>query len=328
MFGNDSKVELAVLQERFKAHEQIIDKVDSMGNFKLMKRDYMGLIKYYYESDFARAQKYFESKIINANSDINTSIIQDKDISFILSNKLTKLLGYLSGLYVCVDINESYPIVSPDENLIKFTIGTQIQARILELIESSMGKFAPIVKKFYNKKNIPHFAIIDAGNVLHARKGQITETSISDLENIIVKTRYTIGEPLVIIHKRHEKSFPKLLEVFTKNYVNYFQTPHNFNDDIFIMWFFVKSGCSACIISNDKYRDHIFNYQTSDKTTKTSDNSLMCNFSNLIQEQTLTYQLEPIKIKEKLPYSNCIQIIENFAYVPHISGSFIKVVIE
>jgi len=29
MFGNDSKVELAVLQERFKAHEQIIDKVDT-----------------------------------------------------------------------------------------------------------------------------------------------------------------------------------------------------------------------------------------------------------------------------------------------------------
>ena len=29
MFGNDSKIELAVLQERFKAHEQIIDKVDT-----------------------------------------------------------------------------------------------------------------------------------------------------------------------------------------------------------------------------------------------------------------------------------------------------------
>ena len=29
MFSNDSKVQLAVLQERFKAHEQIIDKVDT-----------------------------------------------------------------------------------------------------------------------------------------------------------------------------------------------------------------------------------------------------------------------------------------------------------
>ena len=29
MFGNDSKVELAVLKERFKAHEQIIEKVDT-----------------------------------------------------------------------------------------------------------------------------------------------------------------------------------------------------------------------------------------------------------------------------------------------------------
>ena len=29
MFSNDSKIELAVLQERFKAHEQIIDKVDT-----------------------------------------------------------------------------------------------------------------------------------------------------------------------------------------------------------------------------------------------------------------------------------------------------------
>ena len=29
MFGNNSQVQLAVLQERFKAHEQIIDKVDT-----------------------------------------------------------------------------------------------------------------------------------------------------------------------------------------------------------------------------------------------------------------------------------------------------------
>ena len=29
MFNNDSKIQLAVLQERFKAHEQIIDKVDT-----------------------------------------------------------------------------------------------------------------------------------------------------------------------------------------------------------------------------------------------------------------------------------------------------------
>ena len=29
MFSNDSKIQLAVLQERFKAHEQIIDKVDT-----------------------------------------------------------------------------------------------------------------------------------------------------------------------------------------------------------------------------------------------------------------------------------------------------------
>ena len=29
MFGGDSKIQLAVLQERFKAHEQIIEKVDT-----------------------------------------------------------------------------------------------------------------------------------------------------------------------------------------------------------------------------------------------------------------------------------------------------------
>ena len=29
MFGNDSKIQLAVLQERFKAHEQIVERVDS-----------------------------------------------------------------------------------------------------------------------------------------------------------------------------------------------------------------------------------------------------------------------------------------------------------
>jgi len=29
MFGNDSRIEIAVLQERFKAHEQIMEKVDT-----------------------------------------------------------------------------------------------------------------------------------------------------------------------------------------------------------------------------------------------------------------------------------------------------------
>ncbi len=307
---------------------QLVSKVNDTSNFKLMKRDFMSLICYFYHLDYSKAQMYFEKDILSKKSDTNASIIQTKEIDFILAHGLNKLLKYLPGLFINTGHNYTNPIVQADGNFRKFTIKPELQSYLLSQIEKSLGNYTKTIRKFNEQIIKPYRAIIDAGNVLHGRKGKITSESINDLEIIIDKTRKTIGEPLVVIHKKHIKSYIKLQEVLVKTDVTYFLTPYNFNDDVFIMWFFVKSGCLTWIISNDKYRDHIYNFQNTLKNYNKQDESSLCEFSNVINEQTLTYNLELNQIQPIQPYSNCIQTIGKFAYIPHTFGGFIKVQIE
>ncbi len=302
----------------------LISKIDTITNFKLMKRDYMGLIKYFYQLDYLRAEMYFVKYIIGIKSDLNTSILQVKDINFILQNKLYKLLPHLSGLFITSDLNYGNSVVLTDTQLKKFSIKLELQIYLLEQIQNHMGQYINVSNNFYVKNKGKFNAIIDAGNILYARNGKITHDSINDLANIIDKTRETIGEPILIIHKRHFKLNPQLVELFVKTNTIYFQTPYNFNDDIFIMWFFVKSSCLVNIISNDKYRDHIFNYQSSKKVKMKTDDFSMCEFSNVLTEQTLSYQLNPLEIQKVLPISRCIQLINNFVYIPYVSEGFVK----
>lgn len=308
---------------------KLISKLDTISNFKLMKRDYMGLINYFYQSDYVRTEMYFVKHILDVKSDLNTSILQLTDINFILKNKLHKLLPYLSGLFITTDLDYSNCVVPgpvlTDTQLKKFSIKPELQIYLLEQIQNHMGHYINITNNFYVKNTGKFSAIIDAGNVLYAHNGKITIESINDLAKIIEKTRETIGEPIIIIHKRHFKLNPRLVELFIKTNTIYFQTPYNFNDDIFIMWFFVKSSCLINIVSNDKYRDHIFNYQSSKKVKVKTDDFSMCEFSNVLTEQTLSYQLNPLEIQKVLPYSRCIQLVNNFVYIPHISKGFIKI---
>lgn len=307
---------------------QLVTKVNTIDNFKLMKRDYMSLINYFYNLDYLLAEMYFIKHILCIKSDLNTSILQLKDINFILQNKLYKLLSYLSGLFVTTDLYINKYFVPSDIHLKKISIKPDLQTYLLDQIQNHMGNYVNIANKFYIKNMENSTAIIDAGNVIHARNGKITHESINDLVNIIEKTRETIGEPIIIIHKRHFKLNPHLVELFIKTNIKYFQTPYNFNDDIFIMWFFVKSSCLVNIVSNDKYRDHIFKYQSSKKIKEKTDDFSMCEFSNVLTEQTLSYNIGPLEIQKVLPYSRCIQMINNIVFIPCISEGFIRIPLD
>ncbi len=307
------------------ANTQMINQVESkIGNIKLMKRDYMCLIKYFYVPDYPRAQMYWVTNILGVKTNTNTSILQLKDINFILENKLHKLLGYLSGLFVVSDYTGSACMISPNSQFKKFSIKPELQKYLITQLENYMGNYVKVANSFYSSQIKNQTVIIDAGNVLHGRNGKVTHESIQDLFNIIDLTRKTLGEPIVVIHKRHGKSYPVLIDMFIKSNVKYFQTPYNFNDDIFIMWFFAKSAGTLNILSNDKYRDHIYNYQSSAK----SDDFFISEFANVLTEQTLSYQLGTLEIQQALSYSFCIQVIGSNVYVPHISGKFIQVSTE
>ncbi len=310
------------------ANTQMINHLESkiiaIGNIRLMKRDYMCLIKYFYIQDYSRAQMYWVTNILGVKSKANISILQLKDINFILENKLYKLLEYLSGLFIVSDYTGLSCLITPNAQFKKFTIKSELQTYLITQLENHMGNYVKVATNFYHSQMKNQTVIIDAGNVLHGRNGKVTHESIQDLFNIIDLTQKTVGEPIIVIHKRHGKSYPELIDMFVKLNIKYFQTPYNFNDDIFIMWFFAKSAGALNILSNDKYRDHIYNYQSSAK----SDDFFISEFANILTEQTLSYQLSSLVIQQALPYSFCIQVVDSHVYVPHISGKFIQISIE
>lgn len=291
--------------------------INELDNFKLMKRDYLNLICYYYNNNYEQAEIIFKQNILPEGN------LQLKDIDFILENKLIKLLPYLDKLFI--ESNDNiYSLVKPQSEILnKVNIK---QNFILSLLEKIELEFHIIIKnninQFYKNLKKDYNVIIDAGNILFGRNGIITNNSLMDLENIIIKTKKTIGLPLIVIHQKHLKN-NKITDIFLRTNTQYYKTPYNLNDDLFILWFFIKSKCESYIISNDKYRDHIFKY----KSLSIKNDFSVCEFKNIIKQQTLGFNLLTMEIQNILPWSRCIQYIDSTVYIPHISGNFIKILV-
>jgi hypothetical protein len=79
-----------------KSDEKMIDlivtKVESFDDFKFMKRDYLHLIKFYYNTDLVKSIEIFDKKILSKSTFNTDYVIQTKDINFIIENKLFILL--------------------------------------------------------------------------------------------------------------------------------------------------------------------------------------------------------------------------------------------
>ena len=191
----------------------------------LMKRDYLHIIKYYYNKvdTIELACDIFSSKI-----DIMSLL--SKDIDYILENKMFMLLLKLDGLFITTNYMENLGIL-PKNNIMVYLDQTniiKIQKEIQEEIKVD-NEYSPNIK-----------AIIDGGSVIHARHGKISKHSIDDLFRVIDMTRHTIGEPMLVIHSRHIKTLPNLIEKLKQHDVRYQLTPPKVNDDLFILDFFLK----------------------------------------------------------------------------------------
>ena len=273
----------------------------------LMKRDYLNIIYYYWDSNREFAIELFDLNNLGSQCEA-------KDIIFIIKHNMIELLKKLIGLFIELDIKDF------DKELFKLNHNKLFGAcpiMINHIIDMLTLPQLKTLSFNFDKTNIG--AIIDAGNVIHCRKGKFSYQSIIDLNQIINETRYLIGEPLIIIHKKHLKANPKILELFNLNKVQYYQTPYNVDDDLFIWWFFLKLQAKCFIISNDKYRDHIFKYDTQ---------SSIIQFKNIIKQQTLNYNIDNMVghiITPKPLYSKCIQQIDDDIYIPTNSDMFIKV---
>ena len=172
-----------------------------------MTRDFLHLIVYNRE-DVEKCSDIFKN--------INLELFLQKDVEFLIENKLYFLLPCLEGMFLKLDIEGSciynsklkkYPLENPVKYVPIFSMG--INSKIL-------NQFNDVISKNYNY-------IIDAGNILFSQTGQIGTHSIEDLKTVVA----AYPDSLIIIHKRHLKD-KKILEVIQGKL--YYATPPNMND--------------------------------------------------------------------------------------------------
>ena len=282
----------------FHDNKENVEKIYEMRD-KLMKRDYLSLIKYYPE----RAEYIFDNYILS-----NIENIQSKDIDFLIDNNL-HLLKKLDGVFINCNISAStyneIEFCSSFDKVKLYNLSDNIIQTLLNKIEAELGKHLNKLNLFFDKlvhDNYNYNLIVDGGNVIHSDKGKVNINKLK-LINKANKNEYN---PLLIIHSKHSE-LKKIIEL--QDIPVYF-TPYGYNDDLFILWFFLKMNATAFILSNDKYRDHVFMFKNE-------------QFKNIIFQQTLKYNTV-VKPENKPVYSNCIQVIDNQIFIPTSSNKFIS----
>lgn len=272
---------------------------------KLNKRDLLNLIKYLYPTNRDLADQYFKRLLDNND-------MEDRDLDWFISNNLTVYIKQMDGVFLKSHVLE--PNLDNKNVLKLYHINSNISQCILDRIKLS------IESKEWNKyiqyiSSISYNCIIDGNNILFSKSGKITPGSFNCLKTIYNTVNELIGKPLVIIHKRHLGNIPEyLLDFF--NRINIYPTPYKHNDDWFILIALLYSLESQFIISNDKFRDHIFKYDI-DLPNKHQ-------LKNILFDQTISYSYigKGILINNFKSWSNCIQVTDKKIYIPTQNNGF------
>ena len=255
-----------------------------------MTRDFLHLIVYNKE-DVEKCSDIFKN--------INLELFLQKDVEFLIENKLYFLLPCLEGMFLKLDIEGSciynsklkkYPLKNPDKYVPIFSKG--INNKILK-------QFNDVISKNYNY-------IIDAGNILFSQTGQIGAHSIEDLKTVVA----AYPDSLIIIHKRHLDN-EKILEIIEGNIYLYYATPPKIDDDMFIILAYLKNQVN--IITNDNFSDHTIDnnylrFHINDILIKYTNNNGKFTFNSICE------------------YTKCIQVIDDCVYIPSKNG-FIEFVL-
>lgn len=254
-----------------------------------MKRDYLQLILYYASN---KSNIDICKEIFVTNIDKDT--ILDKDINFLIDNELYFLLPYLEGVFIKFDLDG---FQYEDVKFKKFYL--QDTQRYMKKIQKNIK--SNLIKEITEDYDY----IIDAGNVLFSRNGVLNNNSIKDLEFVI----NNFPKSLIIIHQNHLKN-EKIKNLISGKL--YYVTPKYINDDIFIIMAFLHKQVN--IITNDNFKDH-----TIDDIT----------FRNYINDSLIKYENNKgnIIFDKILPYSKCIQVVNNITYIPCTNG-FIAITVK
>lgn len=263
-------------------------------NHKLMKRDYLLFAVNIYKYNLNKSKHIFYKYIILRES------IQNKDIDCLIDNQCHELIKLLDKYYVCCNKNEN---ITDDTILYKNFLSDDIKNKILDFYKNKIQDYDKFIERLNNID-----CIIDGGNISHIDKGICNYKYFKKVYDMIL---LKFNNPLVIIHKRHRKSLKKIYPELINN-INIYYTPFHEYDDYYIIVALIYSG--KYIISNDIFRDHIFDMF---KLFDTKDNKIR----NYILENIISYNKD--KIKKINTYSKCIQVISDKIYIPTKNGFFL-----
>ena len=267
--------------------------LEILQKYKLMKRDYILFVTYFYDKDIELSINVFKNYIINKHK------LESSDIDKLLQYKCYNILALLDSYFVKCSMKENMHMSSYDI-FYKYQINMNLKQKIFEFYKDKMKEkyFNSMISKIHNID-----CIVDGGNISHSNGGKCDYKYVDKLSNIISK-KYS--NPLYIFHNRHKKNIKDFLKR-----VNHYITPVNEYDDYYIILAMILSN--KPVITNDCFRDHIFdmfkNFDTVDFKVK-----------NYINENVINYTKN--KVNKEKKYSKCIQIVENNIYIPTNDGMY------
>ena len=298
-----------------------------------MKRDFFELMVY--KGDPVYSAHLFETHI-------DCAVLEQKDVRFMIENGLTHLLRHLDGKFLH-DAGGTKSEFDKPSTLRRYSLPNcrHYIEKIMKVIEKNVMK---AVAEDENKKKKSHlpldvvkklqktFAsydiIIDGGSVLHSRNGQPIP---NDLHKMIELLKTRGHSPLVVIHTSHTniKLNPTYAadvnKILQQDGIAFITTPSGLklNDDLFILLAYLirtDHTLPCSIVTRDTYTDHMDTFKNPQKNVSDDFGKYLAN--DLISFTNDVFARMHVPPTQTKPFSNCIQIVEPYAYIPLLPACF------
>lgn len=292
-----------------------------------MKRDFFELMVY--KGDPVYSAQLFETHI-------DVAVLEPKDVRFMIENGLTHLLRHLDGKFLH-DAGGTKSEFDKSSTLRRYSLQncTHYIEKIMKVVEINVMKAISEDENKKKKSHLPHdvvkklqttFAtydiIIDGGSVLHSRNGV---PNPNDLRKIIDLLKTRGHSPLIVIHASHTnvKLNPtyatEVNKILKQDGIAFITTPSGLklNDDLFILLAYLirADHALACsIVTRDTYTDHMDTFKNPQKNVSDDFGKHLAN--DLISFTNDAFGNMHVPPTQTKPYSNCIQIVEPYAYIP------------
>jgi len=282
-----------------------------------MKRDFFELMVY--KGDPVYSAQLFEMHI-------DVAVLEPKDVRFMIENGLTHLLRHLDGKFLHDAAGGTKSEFDKSSTLRRYSLQNCAHyiEKITKVIETNpknkKQSHVAIVKQL-NAIAATYDIIIDGGSVLHSRNGQ---PNPNDLRKMIDLLKTRGHSPLVVIHtshtdtKRNPAYAPDVNKILEQGGgVSAIITPPCLNDDLFILLAYLirTDHALACsIVTRDTYTDHMDTFKNPQKNVSDDFGKYLAN--DLISFTNDAFGHMHVPPTQTKPYSNCIQIVEPYAYIP------------